>query len=363
MAIFKVFPQQDATIYSYYPAKNAGLDEILEVSLYSNQNTQQGEVSRTLIQFPQKEITDTITKLVSGSNYSASLKLYLADASEIPLDYTLYCYPISGSWNMGTGRAGNSPTSSDGVSWKYAKNNETIIEWPTASFGTGTTGSYSSTKGGGVWYTGSFEATQSFSYQDPKDINLNVTEAVKAWYTGSIDNNGLILKHSSSLEFNYSQSFELKYFSGDTHTIYPPCLEVKWDDFVYTTGSLSIINTDKLVVNVRLKENYQQDSIQRFKVNVREQYPVRTFQTSSVYLNNKLLPTSSYWALKDVDTEEYVIDFDDEFTKISADGTSSYFDVYMNGLQPERYYCILIKTIVGGSTLIINNDNIFKVVR
>jgi hypothetical protein len=82
------------------------------------------------------------------------LKLYLADASEIPLDYTLYCYPISGSWNMGTGRAGNVPTSSDGVSWVYSKNNEIVEKWPTSSYESGTTGSYSATKGGSAWYVG-----------------------------------------------------------------------------------------------------------------------------------------------------------------------------------------------------------------
>ena len=32
MAIYKLFPQQDATIYSSYPLMNAGLDSILEVN-------------------------------------------------------------------------------------------------------------------------------------------------------------------------------------------------------------------------------------------------------------------------------------------------------------------------------------------
>jgi len=157
-------------------------------------------------------------------------------------------------------------------------------------------------------------------------------------------------------------TFELKYFSGTTHTIYPPCLEIKWDDSTYTTGSLSIVISDKIITSIgNNKEEYQQDSVQKFRVNVRDQYPARVFQTSSLYLNNKLLPTSSYWAIKDLDSEEYVIDFDHTFTKISADGESNYFTVYMEGLQPERYYKVLIKTVINGSTLVLDDNNIFKV--
>jgi len=42
---------------------------------------------------------------------------------------------------------------------------------------------------------------------------------------------------------------------------------------------------------------------------------------------------------------------------------SQYFDVYMNGLEPERYYQLLIKVIINGETIVFDNNNIFKVVR
>ena len=32
MAVYKLFPSQDATLYSYYPSMNTGLDAICEVS-------------------------------------------------------------------------------------------------------------------------------------------------------------------------------------------------------------------------------------------------------------------------------------------------------------------------------------------
>jgi len=40
-----------------------------------------------------------------------------------------------------------------------------------------------------------------------------------------------------------------------------------------------------------------------------------------------------------------------------------YFDVYMNGLEPERYYQILIKTTISGTTLILDDNYYFKVIR
>jgi hypothetical protein len=59
-----------------------------------------------------------------------------------------------------------------------------------------------------------------------------------------------------------------------------------------------------------------------------------------------------------------VIDFDTSYTKISADSGSNYFTVHMDGLEPERYYQLMIKTIVEGETLIIEDKgNYFKVVR
>jgi hypothetical protein len=83
----------------------------------------------------------------------------------------------------------------------------------------------------------------------------------------------------------------------------------------------------------------------------------------SFNLVNYALPSSSYWSLKDLDTEEIIIDYDDNYTKISCDGTSSYFDLYINGLEPERYYKLLIKTIVGGNTIVLDNNYYFKVIR
>ena len=68
------------------------------------------------------------------------------------------------------------------------------------------------------------------------------------------------------------------------------------------------------------------------------------------------------YSVKDLDTNETLIDFDSEFTKISCDSQSNYFDIYMNGLQPERYYKILIQTTISGSTIVKDDNYYFKVI-
>ena len=36
MAVYKIFPTKDATIYSLYPSRNTGLDEIIETLTITN---------------------------------------------------------------------------------------------------------------------------------------------------------------------------------------------------------------------------------------------------------------------------------------------------------------------------------------
>ena len=368
MAIYKIFPEKSATLYSFYPTVNTGLDEILEIStFYSIDGTD--EVSRSIIKFPSAQISDILANKVGNNNFDVYLKLYLANASSIPLNYTLLAHPLASDWNMGTGRLGNSPITVDGVSWKYKDQDSGSVWFTNSSFPSGTTGSFrsgsSAVVGGGLWYTGSqYAASQSFTNSTSKDIELKVTNTVSASYTNAINNYGFILKHSSSIEFTSASKFETKYFSGNTHTIYPPCLEIRWNDSRYT-GSIAIVSSSLFTVTLgNNKSEYQQDSVQRFRVNVRDQFPTRRFQTTSLYLDNKALPSSSYWSIKDLDTEEIVVDYDTTYTKISYDASGSYFDVYMNGLEPERYYKLLFKTVLtNGETIISDNNYYFKVIR
>lgn len=376
MAIYKIFPEKDTTLYSQVPDMNTGRDEILELSSYSVGQT--SYVSRPLLQFRPSDITNVLETYVSSStrlatDFSASLKLYLASANELPTEYSIQAYPVyvgaANYWTVGNGKYGDLPRNSSGASWGYI-NYTGSAQW---SMTTNVTQSYSgSTGGGGSWYY-NLPGYDVATYQDhgtnsTHDVDVNVTDIVKAHYQEAITNAGIVLKLSSSLEFNAAEQqrqLYLKYFSSDTHTIYPPCLEIKWNDYADdSTGAVGTVSDPSAVVKVKNnKGRYTDEGKQRFELSVRPKYPTRTFATSSNYLTNYYLPEESYWGIRDENTEEMVIDYDTVFTKISRGATANYFDVYMDGLEPERYYRVLIKTTINGSTNVLDENLVFKVVR
>lgn len=367
MAVYRIFPEKDTFISTENVLGNAGKDEIVELGGYPDISGT-GHTNRILIQYSTTDIKDTIANKIGASGYSASLNLYLADAYELPVDYTVYAYPVYGAWDNGVGKFGDIPTNKSGASWQYRQATETNA-WLLASYPQYVTGSYDTPlNGGGNWYTASagfnMEFTQSHAINSTNDVNINITRAVQLINSNTLTNNGFILKLSDDIEYNMSSSIRLKYYGADTNTIYPPFLEFKWDDSTYTTGSLSVLTNSISTIGItNNKGKYPDIGKQRFRMSAKPKYPVRTFTTSSVYLKNYALPTASYWGLRDENTEEMVIDFDTKFTKISCDSTGPFFDVYMDGLQPERYYRILVKTTLDGSTTVVDNQNIFKVVR
>lgn len=368
MAVYRIFPEKDTFISSEVPTGNAGKDEIIEIGGYAD-ITGTGETNRLLIQYSTSEIQDVIANKVGAATYSASIGLYLADAYQIPVNYNLYAYPVYGAWDNGVGKFGDIPTNTTGVSWQYREANLTT-PWTTVDFATGTTGSYTPTSalGGGNWYTGSagvnLEFSQSHKLNSTNDVSINVTQAVQLFNAQTIDNNGFILKLPNDLEFNQTASIRLKYYGADTNTIYPPFLEFKWDDSTYSTGSLSVLSNSISVINLtNNKGKYSDVGKQRFRLSAKPKYPIKTFATTSPYVVNYALPSASYWGIRDENTEEMIIDFDTAFTKISCDSNGPFFDIYMDGLQPERYYRILIKTTLDGSTTVVDSQNIFKVVR
>ena len=372
MAVYKLFSEKDTTILSQYPAQNTGRDEILDISNYNGLNINSSAagdlpaVARSLVQFKQSTIDDIINDTIGSSNYQANLKLFLANAENAPLNYEIYAYPVSGAWDMGTGRTSDSPKTEDGCCWGF-RGASGSNAWTASAFTNFVTASYRTAIGGGNWYTGSTtvnpEASQSFTYTSNKDISLNVTNAVKLWNAASFSNDGFIIKLGDEHEF-VDEYVETQYFSMDTHTIYPPELEFKWDDSSYDTPLTAVTSSDFVIGFTNLKQEFEDSGVYKFRVKARDKFPARAFQSSSVYLNAKALTSSSYWGLKDVKTDQMVIDFDTSYTKISADSGSNFFTVHMNGLEPERYYQLMIKTIIDDEILIIEDKgNYFKVVR
>ena len=166
MAIYRIFPEKDTFIYTDQLTGNAGKDEIIEIGGYPSAIDGTGETSRVLLKFADSEIDDVILNEIGNTNFSTSIKLYLAEASELPAEYTIYAYPVyssTGDWDNGTGKFGDLPVNTTGVSWTY-KNANLINPWTTTNFVDYTTGSYTTGNvGGGNWYTASNGEDMEFS--------------------------------------------------------------------------------------------------------------------------------------------------------------------------------------------------------
>lgn len=328
-----VTASKDSTIYLQQPTQNTGRDEVLEITKTYYGNLK--DISRSLIQFNTNEIS---ASNASGdiSVHSAELIIRECESIESPTDYTLHAHPVSQSWDVGIGTRFD-VISIEGCSWNKRT---TLSNWLIGSASLESSGSHNGK--GGMWLTGS-SASQTFSYSS-SDISMNVLNTVQDWVSGSIPNNGLILKHDSVLENDTEDYGQLKFFSKETNTIYQPKLRIGWDDSTYTTGSLTELTSDDIHVTFkRLKTSYKRGSKPTIRVFAREKYPLKTYTNTYSYRDVKYLPTTTYYQIKDVVTGEVVVPFHDIYTKISCDVNGHFFKLNLTNWEINRDYYIETK--------------------
>ena len=125
MAIYKIFPEKDAAIYSLFPQMNTGLDEMLDISNLNFAIESNAQVARFLIKFNQEQIDSLLDNTIlpkiatTTGSWDANLRCFIATAQGIALDSRLYVYPVSESWGMGTGKYLDIPVVTNGVSWEW----------------------------------------------------------------------------------------------------------------------------------------------------------------------------------------------------------------------------------------------------
>jgi hypothetical protein len=335
--IYSIFPSKDATLYEQNGAMNSGIDEILELTkIVSASNTPNIFNTRIAIDFDTTDISASVASGEIASPLGESPKFYLkvfnVSQDQVPYEYTLAAMPISESWSMGLGRSTNDPVTKNGVSWVYKDDYVIGNEWRSA--------------GGSTYTSSEFVIAQTFN-NTSGDINMDVTSIITgSWSGGSISNlnNGILITRSGSQETDGIRYGSLKYFSNETHTIYPPRLEVKWDDSSFNTGSLTALDSDNITIsNTNLQSEYSEHAKVRVKLLARELYPTKTYTTASVSASPKYIPSSSYYSIIDASTDEIIIPFDTLYTKISVDINGNYFNLWMNSLLPERLYKIGIR--------------------
>ena len=370
-----IYPTKDSTLYSQFPEKNMGVDQILEIAKYTrgtpsleNDATVYYDVtynSRILIYFDLTAVSQSIVSRKINSNAQYFLSMRATDVIGLPISYTLYAYPVSGSWANGTGFYNNNPAITNGVSWRYRDSKSQGTLWATQSYNVNSTGSFGAIAHGGNWFTSSV-ASQSFVHELP-DVRMDVTPVVRQWLSGSFPNEGMIVKLADSVEFDSSSFGAIKFFSSETHTIYIPRLEIYWDDSDLSgTGSFSQISSEDFVLNVsNLRESYNESEVSKIKLSARDRYPIATYATSSNYMTKYRLPVNSYYQIQDHVTDEVIIPFHPSGTKISCNTDGNYIKVDCNALLPERYYKLIFKCEFDGGDVVryIDDGHIFRVTR
>jgi len=382
-----IFGDKDATIYSGGTTSsiNTGADEILEINKSVAEDGSVQNVSRALIQFDYTDISASIGEGKIPSTAKYYLNLYDAGSEELLRDQNLFAYMVSGSdWTEGDGKLDHTPTTTNGVSYQY-RDHDQKTPWVTGSVLTD----------GGAWWTsatGQYEVSSSHTLtKASQDLRIDVTNLVKNHiYSSSVyPNKGLIVKRESIIPTDSTFAFDsgsdttkdeasstrfgnLKFFSTETHTIYPPKLEVVWNDSSWSTGSLSPLSStdiERLKVYFKnLRPEYKESSIVKFRLVGRELYPTTAFDTTPAELTVKYLPSGSiYYQVKDADTEEVIVPYGTG-SAISCDSTGNYFNLWLNGFQAERNYRFGIKVVSGSGTTdeqvhFYEDDFEFRVVR
>ena len=371
-----IFPDIDTTLYQATGSSNTGLDEILEISKTMSSAGGNIKVSRILIKFDLSDIEKSINNGTISSDRKFYLNMYDANSQNLSTSQSLFAYPISQSWQEGQGTFSDDPITTEGASWEFRDGQTQSTRW-----------SSTVSASGGTWFTEVY-SSQSFEYETD-DMRMDVTPIVNKWLDGTYANEGFIVKRSGSLgntdtntdEGSQDRLGDFKFFSRQTHTIYPPKLEVEWYDTKWSTGSLEPLESseleDLIVYMKSLRPEYKEKSKVKFRLCGRGRYPTKSYSnTSSEYLTQKYLPsgsieqiggTGAYYSVRDVQTEDVIIPYGTG-SLISCDSTGNFFNLWMNGLQSERYYKFEFKVVSGSGTdeetvQYFEDDFIFKVVR
>jgi hypothetical protein len=332
---------QDATIYQRFPNLNTGLDEILEVGKLA-QPTDGGNI------FTQASVRFLLDfDIISGSYPPEAqyfLNLYIANTLNVNRYQKLLVHPINSPWVEGSGyRFQDVLNAKDGTTWLDSSSN---VQWNVPG--------------------GDFNSTISSSYEfrdvPITDVKINVTNILSSINDGSVSSwNGLIIKFPGADENNQTNVGNIKFFSGNTHTVFEPKIEIVWDDQEFITGSLKPIPNSRVKITPKnLKQSYTRGEMDKIYLIVRDPVPDKRFDATQRFKNVYFLPSGSFFRITDEVSGVKLYDFD-QFSAISCDSTGSYIKLDTSGLEIDRFYKIELKVTKDDTIFFPKFEYTFKV--
>ena len=203
-----------AYINSSNPNAHYGNDTDVVVGKTSGFN---GDTLSSLIWFNLSSLNPNINLVEAKLNLTLINKI-----EDYPLD--LYLYRLKREWDSGL--SADPPTTDSGfVTWDYPKYNS--VSW---------------TEGGADDITNDRAATETdyktIGYNTPVTYEFDVTNDVKAWVNGSIDNYGWILR-INDYKMSFPSNDNIKIFGGvNNPTIsYRPLLEIVYSTLIVNLNS------------------------------------------------------------------------------------------------------------------------------
>lgn len=226
MGFYRIFPTKDSwitnqsidgTSANLATGSNHGKDPALEVfALKGNISSGSVELARSLVQFNVTELSGKIygDRTIPSSSVSYILKMFdMPHEDRVPSSCDLFIYPLSRSWDEGTGLDDENFTDAGCVNWLSASS---TTAWTTS----------------GSDFLTHVSASQHLD-SGQEDIEVDVTTIVNEWLTGSMSNrrNGVVVKLGSTEETNGSDYY-IKLLHGQESKFVDkiPYIEARWND-------------------------------------------------------------------------------------------------------------------------------------
>lgn len=219
MGIYRSYLNQDNWITTRLDAtstpetgSNHGADPVLTV--FARKSNGPIELARTLVRFSTTELSGKIfsDRTIPSSSVSYYLKMFNMEHDDTtPTSYNLFVYPLSRSWDEGTG------VELDGI-------DVGVSNWIDA------TSTQQWTLTGSDFITGTFSASQHFD-RGSEDLEVDITSIVNSWLTGGITNNGLIVKLGATEETNANDYYVKEFYGRESKFVeLLPYIEARWSD-------------------------------------------------------------------------------------------------------------------------------------
>lgn len=222
MTIKRYLPTKDSTITNAYKQNlstratdaNMGESDVLEVfSIYGQASETSAESSRILLKFPIDEIAKDRTDSHIPSYGKVNFILKLSNAihqNTLPKKIEMTINGVSKPWDEGYGLDMDGYSDTGPVNWLSASSGQA---WDAA--------------GGDLHLNPEFTC---YFEEGTEDLEVDITSLVEDWISGDKDNNGLMVKLSSSYEQDNRSYYTKKFFSRSSEFFFKkPWIEARFD--------------------------------------------------------------------------------------------------------------------------------------